>query len=153
MEKSLVDIVSAGHELGNHAMHDEPSRALSNVELGRQLDTVQALIDRAYGHAGKVGPEKLFRPGSGFLSTELRRVAKEKGFRIVLGSVYPHDAQIAFARVNARHILSMVRPGGIVVCHDRRAWTVPMLKVVLPELRRRGYEIVTVSKLQELAGE
>lgn len=69
------------------------------------------------------------------------------GFRIVLGSVYPHDAQVKWWWVNARHILSMVRPGSIVICHDRREWTVPMLRVVLPELRRRGYEIVTVSEL------
>jgi peptidoglycan/xylan/chitin deacetylase (PgdA/CDA1 family) len=63
--------------------------------------------------------------------------------------VYPHDPQIAYAGVNARHVLSMVRPGSIVICHDRRAWTVPMLKKVLPELKTRGYRVETVTGLLE----
>jgi len=74
-----------------------------------------------------------------------------RGFRIVLGSIYPHDPQIPYPSTNAKHILSMAHPGGIIVCHDRRSWTVPMLKIVLPELRRRGYKIVTITDLVKAA--
>jgi peptidoglycan/xylan/chitin deacetylase (PgdA/CDA1 family) len=41
----------------------------------------------------------------------------------------------------------MLQPGGIIICHDRRSWTVPMLQKVLPEMRRRGYHVVTVTEL------
>jgi peptidoglycan/xylan/chitin deacetylase (PgdA/CDA1 family) len=40
-----------------------------------------------------------------------------------------------------------LRPGGIIICHDRRSWTAPMLQKVLPEMRRRGYRVVTVTEL------
>jgi peptidoglycan/xylan/chitin deacetylase (PgdA/CDA1 family) len=66
--------------------------------------------------------------------------------------VYPHDPQIGYPSVNARHILSMVRPGSIIICHDRREWTAPMLRKVLPELKRRGYRVTTVSGLLKAAG-
>lgn len=69
------------------------------------------------------------------------------GLRIALGSVYPHDPQVPYAWMNAAHILSMVRPGSVIICHDRRSWTVPMLGRVLPELRKRGYRVVTLSEL------
>lgn len=148
-EEALIKLVRARNELGNHAMHDEPSRALSDAVLEEQMRDVHAMIQDIYHAAGREeGPENwLFRPGSGFFSSRMRSLVTRLGYRLVLGDVYPHDPQVPFARVNARHILSMVRPGCIIVCHDRREWTVPMLSMVLPELRRAGYRVVAVSEL------
>ncbi|KAL9060184.1 MAG: hypothetical protein Q9162_000798 [Coniocarpon cinnabarinum] len=144
----LSDLVKDGHELGNHAMYDEPSRSLSDSELQKQLQTVEQSIDDAYKILGKDRPAtKWFRPGSGFFSARMINVAESLGLRIALGNVYPHDPQISLPWVNARHVLSMVKPGSVIINHDRRPWTVEMLKSVLPELKRRGYEIVTISQL------
>ncbi|KAJ5226498.1 hypothetical protein N7468_007723 [Penicillium chermesinum] len=130
-------------------MHDEPSRALPDATLREQMLAVQGVIHEAYRRAGKPeGPRGwYFRPGSGFFSTRMRRLVGTLGYQLVLGDVYPHDPQVPYPSLNARHILSMVKPGSIIVCHDRREWTVPMLRMVLPELGRRGYKVVTVSKL------
>lgn len=148
-EHILVDLVRAGNELANHAMYDEPSRALSDDMLREQIRTVHARIQEAYAAAGtQTEPENwLFRPGSGFFSSRMRIVVKELGYRLVLGDVYPHDPQVPYWKLNASHILSMVKPGSIIICHDGRSWTMPMLQKVLPELGRRGYTIVTVSDL------
>ena len=93
-----------------------------------------------------------FRPGSGLFSDRMRKLLDKLGYKLVLGSVYPHDPQISWWRVNARHVLSMVRPGAIIINHDRRSWTLPMLKTVLPELKRRGYRVVGLTELLEEAG-
>lgn len=146
-EKILRRAVKAGHELGNHAMHDEPSKDLSSEELKSQVYEVQGLITAAYEAEGKKLANNYFRPGSGFFDGRMRRLLSEWGFRITLGSVYPHDPQIPYPSINARHILSMAHPGAIIICHDRRSWTLPMLRVVLPELRKRGYKIVTITDL------
>ncbi|KAF7116864.1 hypothetical protein CNMCM5793_005445 [Aspergillus hiratsukae] len=147
-EDVLADLVSGGHELGNHAMRDEPSRALGDETLSTQIAEVQARISRVYEGAGVEEPRiRWFRPGSGFFSERMRRLVKALGLRIALGSVYPHDPQIPYAWVNARHVLSMVRPGSVIICHDRRSWTGPMLGRVLPVLRERGYRVVTLSEL------
>ncbi|KAL2821694.1 hypothetical protein BJX63DRAFT_224100 [Aspergillus granulosus] len=92
-------------------------------------------------------PGRYFRPGSGFFTERMRALVQRDGFRLVLGSVYPHDPQISVPWVNAAHVLSMVRPGSIIIVHDRRPWTAPMLRIVLPELKRRGYRVGTVSDL------
>ncbi|CAI7630869.1 unnamed protein product [Penicillium glandicola] len=148
-ESVLADLIQAGNELANHAMYDEPSRALSDDVLAGQIRTVHAKIQEAYVAAGNISqPENwLFRPGSGFFSSRMRTLVNALGYRLVLGDVYPHDPQVPFWKLNARHILSMVKPGSIIVCHDRREWTVPMLQKVLPELNHRGYRVVTVSGL------
>lgn len=151
-EKVLQDLIRNGNELANHAMYDEPSRSLSNIELRAQILTVDAMIDEAYAAAGVHSSRpRYFRPGSGFFSTRIRELVAALGHRLVLGDIYPHDPQIPFWRVNARHVLCTLRPGGIVICHDRRRWTAPMLEKVLPEINRRGYRVVTVTELLRTA--
>ncbi|KAL6690418.1 cystathionine beta-lyase [Trichoderma pleuroticola] len=146
-EATLRKLVAQGHELGNHAMRDEPSSRLSNDELERQVNEVKALLTAAYEAEGKILPNNYFRPGSGWFNHRMRDLLGNRGFRIVLGSIYPHDPQIPYPATNARHILSMAHPGGIIICHDRRGWTAPMLRIVLPELKRQGYRIVTITDL------
>lgn len=154
-EDMLREIVRAGHELGNHGMHDEPARGLADEELEAQITKVRAMIAEAYRAEGKTPPgegnarkkNNYYRPGSGFFSDRMRGLVRQMGYKIVLGSIYPHDAQIGWWRVNARHVLSMLSPGGIIICHDRRSWTEPMLRRVLPEMHRRGYKAVTVTDL------
>ncbi|RAR04560.1 carbohydrate esterase family 4 protein [Stemphylium lycopersici] len=151
-EMTLQTMAAAGMELGNHAMHDEPSRSLSASVLDAEVREVEGYINGTYDALHQPRPPRYFRPGSGFFSTRMRAQIKEMGYQMVLGSVYPHDPQIAYPGVNARHVLSMARPGSIVICHDRRGWTVPMLRKVLPELKRRGYKITTITGLLEAAG-
>jgi peptidoglycan/xylan/chitin deacetylase (PgdA/CDA1 family) len=147
-ESILADIVENGNELGNHAMHDEPSRSLTMDQLEAELKEVETYINATYASLSTPRSQnRFFRPGSGFFSDAMRAKVQELRFKMVLGSVYPHDAQIGYARVNARHVLSMVRPGAIIVCHDRRSWTPAMLRIVLPELTKRGYRVTTVSGL------
>lgn len=150
---ALSEALRGGSELGNHAMRDEPSRSLSDNRLEHDLRAVRGKIRGVYLYEDMAMPPNYFRPGSGFLSDRMRRLADKLGYRIVLGSIYPHDAQISWWRLNARHILSMLRPGAIIICHDRRSWTPPMLRQVLPEMKRRGYEVVTVTELLKIAEE
>ncbi|KAJ4156491.1 hypothetical protein NW754_008125 [Fusarium falciforme] len=148
-EAMLQSLIRSGCELGNHAMYDEPSRSLSTTMLTEQIHQVEEMLDASYAAVeGASSPApRYFRPGSGFFSTAMRQLVGRLGYRLVLGNIYPHDPQIPYANVNASHILSMLQPGGIIICHDRRSWTVPMLRKVLPEMKRRGYEVVTISEL------
>ncbi|KAI0974488.1 polysaccharide deacetylase [Xylaria arbuscula] len=146
-EDILADIVRSGSELGNHAMHDEPSRSLSDEELETQIKEVREKIHTAYKTGGATLPPQYFRPGSGFFSDRMRELVKRLGYRLVLGSVYPHDPQVHWSWLNGRHVLSMVRPGAIIICHDRRSWTPPMLRTVLRQLKRDGYRVVSLTEL------
>lgn len=78
---------------------------------------------------------------------------KDLGYKMVLGSVYPHDAQIHSARRNARHVLSMVRPGAVIIMHDRRGHSIEQLTLVLEGLSKKGYEVVCLGKLLEIKEE
>lgn len=146
-EDKLRALIRGGHELANHAMRDESSRSLSSQQLEQQVLDVKAKLTTAYEAEGLILPNNYFRPGSGFFNWRMRDLLGNRGFRIVLGSVYPHDPQIPYPGINAKHVLSMVHPGAIIIMHDRRSWTPETLRIILPELKSRGYEIVTITDL------
>ncbi|KAL3470920.1 hypothetical protein BJX99DRAFT_38324 [Aspergillus californicus] len=144
---------SAGRQAEAHDEVIEQSSVVGAVAAGASVQKGAADgTGNGNGNGGEtgevdLGPGKYFRPGSGFFTDRMRALVQRAGFRIVLGSVYPHDPQINVPWVNAAHVLSMVRPGSIIIVHDRRPWTLPMLATVLPELKRRGYQIGTVTDL------
>lgn len=139
-------IMEQGHEAGHHMMEDRPSRKLSSREFeGRFKDMDGILSD--------LGGSRVFRPGSGWYDDEMVEYARGSGYRTVLGSVYPFDAQLPWPSLLSWYVLETVEPGAIVVLHDgpeRGLRTARVLRVVLPELQRRGYRVVPVSELLAL---
>jgi peptidoglycan/xylan/chitin deacetylase (PgdA/CDA1 family) len=139
-------LVEEGHELGNHFMRDRPAILLGADELARDLD-------QSHGLLAAFAPVRWARPGSGWYSREMVEAMSRRGYRCALGSVYPYDATIPSSAFASRFVLRNVRPGAVIVLHDgggRGRRTVLTLRTVLPELRRRGYRVVTIG--QALAG-
>jgi peptidoglycan/xylan/chitin deacetylase (PgdA/CDA1 family) len=142
-EHVLRRLVAEGHELGNHLMRDRAAILLGPDELARDVDQSAALL-------APYAPIRWARPGSGWYSRQTIASLERKGYACALGSVYPWDATIPSSAFAAGHILRNVRPGAIIVLHDggARGWrTARTLRTVLPELRRRGYRVVTLSEL------
>jgi peptidoglycan/xylan/chitin deacetylase (PgdA/CDA1 family) len=136
-----------GHETGNHAWFDEPSIKLPLSELERQIKEVDALLPQ---NSNSV---KYFRPGSGFWNGKMLERVKSLGYRVVLGCIYPHDPQIHSAKVNSAHVLSMVRPGGVIIMHDRRPYSADQLELVLKGLTAEGWKILSLGGLLQIAEE
>ena len=142
-EELVEQLVAAGHEIGNHFTQDRPSVRLSAGEFARDLEQANRVLAR-------FGVVRWARPGSGWYTRAMIATMARQGYRCALGSVYPYDAVIPSAAFSRWHILRNVGPGAIVVLHDgaaRGRRTVEVLRVVLPELTRRGVRVVTVSEL------
>lgn len=136
-------LLAAGHELGNHFTQDRSSIRLDPGEFARDLAQADAVL-------ALYGPVRWARPGSGWYSQQMIATMRERGYRCALGSVYPYDATLASAGYSSWHILRGVHPGAIIVLHDggaRGGRTARVLRTILPELRRRGFRVVTLSQL------
>jgi peptidoglycan-N-acetylglucosamine deacetylase len=146
-ERLVRSLVAEGHELGNHFTQDRPSISLDPHAF--EADLLEAHRDiSAWGRSIWA------RPGSGWYSQSMIDVMRQHGYRCALGSVYPFDATIPSTAWAAHYILRNAKPGAIVVLHDggsRGRRTVRILAEVLPELRRRGYRIVSLSELAAAA--
>lgn len=140
----LVRMLAAeGHELGNHLTQDRPSIRMSPIAF-------EADLLRAHQVLAPYGTLRWARPGSGWYSRPMIQIMDRHGYRCALGSLYPFDAAIPSASWAARYILRNARPGAVVILHDvgaRGQRTAKVLGRVLPELRRRGYRIVSLSEL------
>lgn len=142
-ERLVSEMAAAGHEVGNHFTRDRPGIALDEDEFERDLL-------EAHGVLAPHGTLRWARPGAGWYSQAMIATMRRHGYRCALGSVYPWDAAIPWPAFATRHILHNVRPGAILVLHDggaRGRRTARILDAVLPELRRRGFRVVTLSEL------
>jgi peptidoglycan/xylan/chitin deacetylase (PgdA/CDA1 family) len=135
------------HEIGNHMWKDEPTINIPLKELRSQLAEVESLLPPNTNEA------KYFRPGSGIFSAKMVRIAASVGYKTVLGSIFPFDPQIPSATINAAHVLSMARPGGIIIMHENRPWSVDQLEIVLKGLTAGGWKVESVGGLLRTAKE
>jgi peptidoglycan/xylan/chitin deacetylase (PgdA/CDA1 family) len=139
----VATLVAQGHEIGNHLTRDEPSIRLS-----------AAAFDSSLAAAGRrltaFAPVRWARPGGGRYNQAMVATMERQGYACALGSVYPYDAELPSTRFSSAFILANVRPGAILVLHDggsRGQRTRATLERVLPELRQRGFQVVTLSEL------
>ncbi len=132
-----------GNEIGNHMSRNEASIRLSPREFERSLIEADTVLR-------KFATLRWLRPGSGWFNDSMIATMQRHRYRCALGSVYPFDPQLPFARYSLRTILGHVRPGSIIVLHDggyKGRNTIRVLTRLLPELARRGYSVVTLSQL------
>jgi peptidoglycan-N-acetylglucosamine deacetylase len=146
-EAVLQRIVAEGHELGNHLMTDKRSITLEPDEFARQLDETHSRIV-------PFGPVRWFRPGSGFYNKRMLEQIRPFGYRAVVGSVYPYDAQLHSVEFATGYILGNTQPGSIIVLHNGccdREGTVDILRRIIPALQKRGYRFATLSELTKFS--
>jgi peptidoglycan/xylan/chitin deacetylase (PgdA/CDA1 family) len=137
-------IANEGHELGNHTYsHRYLPLARSRSVVG-ELAATDSAIRRATG----ITP-KLARPPYGGRSPMNVRAFARGGKRVVLWDVNSFDWKGAGPADIANRVLTRVRPGSIVLLHEARPGgelTVEAVRLLVPELRARGYELVTTSE-------
>ncbi len=140
----VADIVSEGHELGNHLWLDRPS-----VRLTRQ--TFRAELSRTGEELSRHGTVRWFRPGSGMYTPRMLHEATDLGYQCVLGSpwllatTYRTNSDGRGSRMGDR-----AHPGAIAILHEgtpARAAVAPITDGLLRRLGKRGLRAVNVSDL------
>ena len=142
-EALVAAAVADGHELGNHLTRDEASVRLAPAAFAAAVREADTVLER-------FAPVRWLRPASGWYDDAMLDTIEREGHRCALGSIYPYDAHQPWVRVSAAYILANARPGAVIVLHEggeRGRRTVEVLRRVLPELRARGYRIVTLSEM------
>ncbi len=144
----IKQVVQEGHGVGNHTWtHSypkmEPQKAKAEIEnTSAKLELMTGLKTR------------LFRPPGGILDNGVADYARSKNYAVIMWSIDTKDFQKPTATVLANRVLNQARPGDIVLMHDgggNRSETIAALKIIIPELQKRGYRFVTVSELLSLS--
>jgi peptidoglycan-N-acetylglucosamine deacetylase len=131
-------IAREGHVLGNHTYSHRYLPLARSRSVERELRATDRAIVRATGRV-----PALARPPYG---GRFDRAAK----RCVLWDINSFDWKGAPAPAIAERVLERARPGSIVLMHEAREGgevTVEAVRLLVPALRARGFELVTVDHL------
>ncbi|MFB8790052.1 MAG: polysaccharide deacetylase family protein [Potamolinea sp.] len=146
----LIQIVNDGHAVGNHTWSHEYFQ-YSTSAAQSEIDKTSTLVYNLTGV--KIS---LFRPPAGILTNGLVSYANQNNYATVMWSVdakdwryYRHSPQALIDSV-----LQEAKPGGIILLHDGggdRSTTIEALPKIITELKKRGYDFVTVPELLAIA--
>lgn len=138
-------IVREGHELGNHTY----SHRYLPLARSRRVERELRAADRAIARATGVVP-RIARPPYGGRSPWTVRAFGRLAKRLVLWDINSFDWKGKSAVAITERVLQRAKPGSIVLLHEAREGgeqTVDAVKLLVPALRARGYELATVSGL------
>lgn len=153
--KMYPDIVlkelEEGHELGNHTFSHPSFYQISQGKVLDELTRTEQLLNPHHLEEYI----KLFRPPGGAVTDSTLNLLKKQGYKIILWSWHqdPRDWTNPGAERIARHVIKNVKNGDIILLHDAggsRMQTVSALKMILPALKEKGYDIVTVNDLLKM---
>lgn len=132
----------AGHEIGNHTYSHVQLTKVPSTKIKQEVEKTRDIIFNLTGEN-----TYLFRPPWGvFDNRSLAELAIRK-FDAVLWSVDSRDWSRPGVNIIKQNILSTVRNGSIILCHDDHDQIVAALPDVIKYLKKQGYQFVTVPEL------
>ena len=129
-------------EVGDHTLDHKDLAWLTPAGVRREIVAGKTAVRSATG----VMPV-LFRPPYEATNGTIDRLIRRAGLLEVLWSVDSRDWQNGSTLQLRRRVTAELHPGGIVLLHEQAAHTLPTLRWLLTELRRRHLRPVTVSQL------
>lgn len=146
-KNTVKRMATMGCELGNHSYSHPAFTTLSAASRASQVSMTNKNI---YDAAGKY--PTLFRLpyGDGHSNSS---VLNALGLPSIYWSVDTRDwANTGNPQHTINAVLNSVKNGDIILMHDIHRSTVTAAETIIPELKRRGYQMVTVSQLAKYKG-
>ena len=128
-------------------MTDPPT--VNTVQLHRWVDRLRA-GDRAAADEllrATAGPLRWFRPPGGDYSAQVAQTAGSDGMGLAMWTANSGDWALPPPNVVTERVLARAEPGAIILLHNGTLNTVHALPGIIKELKRRGYDLVTISHL------
>lgn len=137
--QAVKRIAEMNCELGNHSYDHTNLGTASVATIQSQLGQTNSKIKSI---AGK--EPALVRPPYGSIGSNLRNYANKP---LILWSIDTLDWKTRNATSVYNSVMSHVKDGDIILMHDLYRSTLDASARIIPELKKRGYQLVTVSEL------
>jgi len=140
-------MVTLGCEIGNHTFEHADISKQNIVEKRYAIEATNKVVYDATGYV-----MHSLRPPGGHNEWEVNRVARSDDMAVVLwsqsGNVHEFDPEkvaenVLKQAVNGREL----QDGDIVLLHDTKPHMVDAVKILIPKLLDKGYQLVTVWEL------
>lgn len=138
----LKEIVSRGHEVGTHSKTHSYMSKQTKEQITEELQYSSAAI---YNACGKT--PQLFRAPFGDYDDLLIETAQNLGFFTIQWDVDSLDWKDLSATAIAKRVISRVKSGSIILCHNNGKHTAESLPLIFSTLKAEGYEFVPIGEL------
>lgn len=143
-EYILKRMVSNGNEIGNHTYSHLLLTKYKENKIREEIETTSDLIF----DVTKKKP-RLLRPSYGSFNKTIKKLA---GSPIIIWDIDTLDWKYHNSNKIKDKILKYVSDGDIILMHDTYVATLNAVEMVIPELKKQGYKIVSVSELFKYKG-
>ena len=145
--KTVKRMADSGHELGNHSWaHDNLSK-LSPDGIRNSVNKCNQAILQATGK-----PATVVRPPYGATGGSCKSTLGSMGYASILWSIDTLDWKHKNADKTVSTVLSQVKDGDIILMHSIYSQSAAAAERLIPELTKRGFQLVTVSELAAARG-
>lgn len=134
-----------GHEIGNHTYTHTVLKKDDVTLMRRELEKTESILYSI----GEYKP-KYVRPPCGIYDSAVIKAVKDMDCKIVLWNIDTRDWAHTPSDKIIDMVMSSVKSGDIILCHDYITGyspTAEVLRSILPALTEKGYSFVTVSEL------
>lgn len=139
-EELLRRIIGEGHSIGNHSYtHTWKFPLYPAKRMKADLERCQYLLEGATGQ--KINT---FRPPYGVTNPTIAKVIKALGYQTIGWNIRTLDTQLSSHNRIIKRIARRLRPGSIILLHDRMPQSEMLLREILDELNRKEYRVVTL---------
>ena len=140
----LRQMVTEGHEMGNHSDTHRDFRELTDEEIAQELAAVEEMVVEITGTSTK----PYFRPPYGARDDQVWRVVQENGYVSIYWTYQVWDwVPDKTTQKVYNYAIEGACNGAIVVMHVGAQETADALPAIIDELQARGYRLVTLSEL------
>lgn len=141
------EIALRGHELGQHTQNHPRMEELSDEEIAKEFDQMEeSMAEELNMQSG------LFRPPYGELEERTLAQARERGYKIIVWSINPHDWLDPGIDKIVSRVVTKVHKGAIITLHTSSTQGTEALPMIIQGLKMQGYRILPVGELLELSG-
>ena len=140
-------VVAEGHAVGNHTWNHRYGKYSPTAAAAE----IQRTNDLLYQVSGAI--TTLFRPPAGILNNGLADYAQSQKGTVIMWSNDSLDWRSPPPQNITNNVLKNAQAGGIVLLHDGggdRSRTIAALPGIIRELKKQGYEFVTIPQLLEI---
>lgn len=128
-----------GHIVGNHTYSHIDLKRTNYQKAREEIEKTNQCIKRVTGKT-----PKYIRPPYGDWDEKL---LEETDMSIVLWTVDPEDWKDQNAAIVAKRVIKNTEPGDVILLHDIFKTSVEAAFIIIDELQEKGYEFVTVDKI------
>ncbi|MES2513442.1 MAG: polysaccharide deacetylase family protein [Bacteroidota bacterium] len=138
-EATLKQIVADGHLIGNHSFsHHNWIDVWSTTKVTNDFSACDNLIQQFQS-------SKLFRPPYGVTNPNIAKAVKTLKLKSMGWNVRSYDTSIKDVDKIKHRILSQLKPGAIILLHDRLDFMPELLETLIPEIKEKGYGFAELS--------